>query len=185
MTFNSIADIYTENDAVRGRLVARIESLTEAEQQFRAHEGAWTPAEIVEHLAIIEGNLVRLVGKLVGKAESAGGASGAAAQPMQPFSLAEHAARARAEKFVAPEEVRPRGDVTIADALARLRESRAALHALRPRIEATDGAHVRYPHPAFGPLNLYQWLAFIGLHEQRHLEQMERLLTAPQSDDAR
>jgi len=57
-----------------------------------------------------------------------------------------------------------------------MRESRAALNALRPRVEAVDGASATYPHPAFGPLNLYQWLAFVGAHEARHLRQLERVL---------
>ena len=62
--------------------------------------------------------------------------------------------------------------------LARMRQSRAGLHALRPRIEATDLASVTYPHPAFGPLNFYQWLALIGLHEERHLRQIQSVLSA-------
>ncbi|HEX8069238.1 MAG TPA: DinB family protein [Pyrinomonadaceae bacterium] len=174
MIFNTVADIYAENDAVRGRLVARAEGLSEAQERWRAEAAAWTPAEIVEHLAIIEGNMVRLVTKLLGKAESAAG--GTPAPPMPAFSLDEQAARARAQKFVAPEEIRPRGDVPLADSLAGLRASRAALHDLRPRVETADGTRAHYPHPFFGPLDLYQWLAFIGVHEQRHLDQLERLL---------
>jgi hypothetical protein len=72
--------------------------------------------------------------------------------------------------------VRPRGGVAVADSLARLRESRAAFEALRPRIERADLSAATYPHPSFGPLNLYQWLAFVGIHEERHLNQIERLL---------
>ena len=30
-----------------------------------------------------------------------------------------------------------------------------------------------YPHPTFGPLNLYQWLAFVGIHQSRHRRQIE------------
>jgi hypothetical protein len=45
-------------------------------------------------------------------------------------------------------------------------------------VEATDLNATGYPHPAFGPLNLYEWLAFIGIHEARHLRQVEALLGA-------
>jgi hypothetical protein len=99
----------------------------------------------------------------------------------RPFSLDEQVEQARTRKFVAPEEVRPSGAVSLADSLARLRKSRAALEALRPRIERADLSAATYPHPSFGPLNLYQWLAFIGIHEQRHLDQIERLL-APRAE---
>ena len=181
MTYSSVSDIYRANEEVRARLVARVESLDEEAQNFRPDEAAWTVAEIVEHLSILEHKLSQLMTMMVGKVEgvaaaAGGGASGGA--HFKPFSLAEQAARASAEKYVAPEEVRPRGGVALSDSLARLKESRAALAALRPRIERADCAAATYPHPALGPLNLYQWLAFIGLHEQRHLAQIERLLAS-------
>jgi hypothetical protein len=181
MTYSSVEDIYKAIDEVRARLVARVESLDAEAQNFRADESAWTVAEIVEHLSVLEHKLTQLMTMMVGKVESVAAAAGGAAPGgahFKPFSLDEQAARARAEKYVAPEEVRPRGGVALPDSLARLRESRAALAALRPRIERADFASATYPHPAFGPLNLYQWLAFIGLHEERHLNQIERLLAA-------
>jgi DinB superfamily len=178
MIYHSIADIFAANDDVRQRLVERVEGLSETEQHFRPAAGAWSAAEIAEHLSLIEGNMVRLVGKLLRQSESAGAAAGT---PMQPFSLDEFAAQARTQKFVAPEAVRPHG-VSVTAALAALRASRAALHALRPRIEAADGTRISYPHPIFGPLNLYQWLAFIGLHEGRHLHQLEGLLAGLRGD---
>ena len=185
MIYNSVADIFAKNDEIRGRLVARATALSEAQQNYRRDDGAWTPAEIIEHLALIERRMVQLLSVMLKKTEGAmaeaAGAGGASpsAHAMQPFSLAEFAERARTEKFVAPEEVRPRGRISLADSLAGLRETRAAIQQLRPRLEAVDGTLAQYPHPAFGPLNLYQWLAFIGVHEARHLRQIERLMTPP------
>ena len=181
MTYSSVEDIYRAIDDVRARLVARVESLDEEAQNFRADEKCWTVAEIVEHLSVLEHKLSQLMTMMVGKVESVAAAAGGTASGgahFKPFSLDEYAARARAEKYVAPEEVRPRGGVSLSDSLARLKESRAALEALRPRIERADLSAATYPHPAFGPLNLYQWLAFIGLHEGRHLAQIERLLAS-------
>lgn len=180
MTYSSVADIYKAIEEVRARLVARVEPLDEEAQNFRPDEAAWTVAEIVEHLSVLEHKLSQLMTMMVGKVESVaaagGGAAAGAGAHFKPFSLDEYAARARGEKYIAPAEVRPRGGVALADSLARLKESRAALEALRPRIERADCAAATYPHPAFGPLNLYQWLAFIGIHEARHLAQIERLL---------
>jgi hypothetical protein len=183
MTYSSVADIYKSNEEVRARLVARVESLDEAALNFRADEAAWSAAEVVEHLATLEHRLSQLAAMMVGKVEAAaaaatgdaGGASAAGAH-FKPFSLDEQIEQARTRKFVAPEEVRPAGVVAVSESLARLRASRAAFEALRPRVERADLSAATYPHPAFGPLNLYQWLAFIGIHEERHLNQIERLL---------
>ena len=119
----------------------------------------------------------RLVGLLLAKAEADGAPPpGADAGPL--VALDEVAERARREKYQAPEMAVPRGGASVSDSLSLLRESRAALNALRPRVEAVGAAAHAYPHPAFGPLNLYQWLAFVALHEDRHRRQIETLLTA-------
>jgi hypothetical protein len=97
---------------------------------------------------------------------------------IEPFSLDELVARSRNEKYVAPAAMRPSGTVRLALLLERLRQSRVELLSLRPRIEATDLSAFTFPHPAFGPLNFYQWLAFIGLHEGRHLRQLESVMAA-------
>ena len=121
---------------------------------------------------MVEGGVAKLLGKLLDKAEEAGAARDAA--PFDPVSIEEFVARSRGVKFEAPERIRPTG-LPLPDSLARLRESRAALHALRPRIERADGRALRFPHPAWAPLDLYQWLLFVGAHEDRHLAQLEAL----------
>jgi hypothetical protein len=85
---------------------------------------------------------------------------------------------ARDKKFTAPETVKPRGQAALADSLAALRMTRTAIESLRPRLEAVDLTIAAYPHPYWGDLNLAQWLAFIGLHEARHLAQVKRLTEA-------
>ena len=36
-------------------------------------------------------------------------------------------------------------------------------------------SQVEHPHPIFGPLNLYQWVAFVGAHEARHAAQIREV----------
>lgn len=194
MIYQSISDIYADNETVRRRITARIETLSEAQQTFRATEGAWTVAEIIEHLSITEQNMVRLIGMLLNKAESASAASSSAptgddaAVPnaatatriFKPFSLDALIETIKDKKLNAPEQVRPRGEMSLADALANLQRTRVAIESLRPRLEAADLEAATYPHPAFGDLNISQWLAFIGHHEARHLRQIERLLDSPE-----
>ncbi|MCA1566812.1 MAG: DinB family protein [Acidobacteria bacterium] len=203
MIYQSIADIYAANDSVRREFTARVENLSEAQQTFRPAEGAWSIAEIVDHLSITEQNMVQLIGILLKKSEGAaeaginpgdgGGAAaaaaaaaggdartGAPAPAFQPFSLDNFLEQVRDVKLTAPERVRPGGNVTLADALTNLRRTRAAIDAMRPRLETSDLSAATYPHPAFGEFNSVQWLAFIGHHESRHLRQIENLMAAPE-----
>jgi hypothetical protein len=179
MTYHSLDQIFDEIDGTRARLVARYESLTETERGFRPDANAWSADQIVDHLATIEGNMLRLINKLLGKAEAAG-IPAPADGTITPISMDEFNRVANANKFEAPEPVRPSGTRTGQESIAAMQASRAEVHGLRPRLAAVDLTEVTFPHPFAGPLNLYQWLVFIGLHEQRHINQIER--TIPKQD---
>ncbi|HEY0004389.1 MAG TPA: DinB family protein [Pyrinomonadaceae bacterium] len=180
MTYHSVAEIFAAIDRTRERIYGRVETLNDEQAGARSSPDGWSVAEIVEHLAMIEERLSKMMGVMLFKAESAGSGKQDGPAAMKPFSLDEYEARSLDQKFEAPEAVRPRGGVALADLLKRLRGSREELRHLQPRMEAADFSAVTYPHPAFGPLNLYQWLAFIGVHEERHLRQIETLL-APEN----
>lgn len=176
MTYTSVAQIYEEIDGTRERLYRHVAALSDEQLNTRPDPSVWSVADILEHLAIMEDRLLRMMKVMLTKAEGAG--SNGAPTRMQPFSLDEFIERSRCEKYVAPEAVRPRGTEQAADLLVRMRSSREELHSLRPRIETIDLSTITYPHPVFGALNFYQWLAFIGVHEERHLRQAEALLSA-------
>ena len=174
MYYHSIEEIFGALDAARARLSASVEGLGEGQEQFRPAPDRWSVAEIMEHLAMAEAGSVKLFDKLLQKAE-AEGCVRAAGDPFAPVSLAEQAAPFRGQKFQAPDQIRPTGQVPLADSLASLDDSLARLRALRPRLERADCAEQRFPHPIFGPLNLYQWLLFTAAHEERHLAQIKTL----------
>lgn len=182
MSYNSVAEIYEAIDESRGRLLASIESLGEGQDVFRPGPDRWSIAEIVEHLSLVEGQIARLFHVMLSKAEAAGASrdeTEAAAPFAAPVSIEHFVEALREKKLQAPDRARPGGASTLADSLARLEESRAALHSLRPRLERIDGAALLYPHPAAGPINAYQWLLFVGSHEDRHLLQIEALKQSP------
>ena len=167
MTYDSVDQVFAANDAVRHQLVARVDGLNEV--RANANEGGWTVAQIVEHLSIAEPRITKAIEGMLAPTEG----DGRERKPFVPFSLDEQAEQARG-KIEAPEFLRPTG-LRLDEGLARLKQSRAALEALRPRFEFADYSR-GLKHPAFGMLNAAQWLAFLGMHEQRHLRQIERIL---------
>ncbi len=181
MIYHSVAEILAANDEMRRRLVNRLEGLNDAELNFRASDDAWSIAEIVEHLSIIEKQMCALTMKLLAHAEASVEA-GAPPFDLQsnPISIQAFAEQAAREKYQAPEAVRPTGTVSVADSLAGMQGTRASLRQLQPRLEAANLSSATFPHPFFGALNLYEWLAFIGMHEARHLRQIEAVAAAPE-----
>jgi uncharacterized damage-inducible protein DinB len=176
MTYDSIADVFAANEEVRRRLVARVEGLSEEQREARGADGGWSAADIIEHLSLTERRITRALEGMLPREAGGGGK----ASNFTPFSLDTYIERANAQKFEAPEYIRPRG-VPFDESLAHLEESRAALEGLRPRFDEAD-LTAQFPHPAFGPLNLAQWLAFVGVHEERHLRQLERHIETMKSE---
>jgi hypothetical protein len=178
MNYTSVAQIFEAIDGTRERLFNRVESLTDEQANAHTSANAWSVKDIVEHLTIMEDRLLRMMKVMLTKAEGMPNGSNGGAVEIKPVSLEKFIERSRVEKYTAPEAVRPAGTAKLEDLLERMRGSREELRALQPRIEARDLSALTYPHPAFGPLDFYQWLALIGFHEERHLGQIESVLSA-------
>jgi uncharacterized damage-inducible protein DinB len=176
MVFNSVEEIFAFIDRKREKLVEMVSSLSDEQTAQRRTPDAWSIAEILEHLSIIENSISMAINRLLEKAEAKGFVSENKGILNPSVSLVQEAERAKDAKFQAPESFIPKKAATVSTSLESLKSSRAALHELRSRIEAVNGSEVRFPHPAFGPLNLYQWIAFIGLHEAHHLRQIRETL---------
>jgi uncharacterized damage-inducible protein DinB len=175
MIYNNVAEIYEAIDKTKAKLLSKFETLTEDQLNTRENGQGWSVAEIIEHLGITGGGITKVIEKFLSEAETKGSKSDGKFNP--PLSFIEHAEKAKDKKFEAPERVRPQGAQDLSKSLTILRENQQKLKELQTRIEATDLSNTAFPHPAFGNLNLYQWLVFIGLHEQRHLAQIDRILT--------
>lgn len=177
MTYRDLGAIYTTKDAAFERLESGVRGLSPAQAQFKTSEGAWTIAGVVEHLALVEGQLVQLIATLLKRTEDAGKPAPALSSfevSVEPFFE-----RSRREKYVTRDKFAPTGTLTIQQSLKTLREAHAQMHALQARVGLIDLSFSSFPHWIFGPLTLGQWLAFVGLHEERHCDQLEAILSSP------
>jgi len=176
MVYHSVAEILKMITEAHERLYARVSGLRAEQESFRPETDSWTIAQIAEHLGIVAGQFLRLTNKLLTQAEKIG----AQASPdlrISPVSLPP-AATSPNEKMKAPESAVPSGQASVAESVEKIRQAHEALLALRPRLEAADLSQATLPHFAFGTLNLYQWLMLIGVHEERHIRQIEAIEAA-------
>lgn len=174
MEFHSVEEIFVGIEKIRGKIVQTVESLNDDHANFRRAPDKWTIANIVEHLAKTEASIIRAIEKLLAKAEAENVPASGRIEP--PVSFVEIGQKNAGIKRTAPEYLVPSGTLTIKESLGELENSRRSLHALRPRLEAVDLSNAQFPHPFFGSLNLYYWIAFIGLHELHHLKQISEAL---------
>jgi hypothetical protein len=171
MIYNNIDEIFSALATTRRHIYEQVEGLSDAQAKVRSAPECWSVAEIIEHLSTAEARMLALLSHLLGQAAAVAANAGSSSSAISIQMMTERAT----EKFTAPAFLQPTGNAPLSESLAKLRDSRAVLLGLRSRIEATDYSHVTYPHPAFGPLNLYQWLAAVEFHECKHLDQIQTI----------
>lgn len=168
-----LAEIVRKLEASRAAVLETVDRADEDRLNV-APDGRWTPAQVIDHLAIVESGIARIMNKLLDRAGNtlpAETSDESVLGRVADFNLAD-----RTRRIEAPEGVRPRADVSIADARAALDESRRLL---MEQIERADGRaleQLSFPHKIFGPLDLYQWILFVADHEDRHREQIEEMV---------
>jgi DinB family protein len=141
----------------------------------RVTDTSWTVAQILEHLRLVEAGVARLIAKRVGQARDAGAKEERSTESVMP-SFAVHRESLERAVLQSPESVRPGTNVNHGEALAGLESSRQALRAATESANGLALGDIKHTHPILGELDLYQWLIFLGQHEERHRKQIERTL---------
>jgi uncharacterized damage-inducible protein DinB len=168
-----LVSILTES---RDATVAAAESLSGAQWTFRPCEKCWTIGENVEHLITVERNIFGLVKKTLSRSPSVTWHASTAGKE----ELLRNMLLDRTQKREAPEAVQPTGRLDRAEALRVYQECRNELLDFAATTTEPIKAHTEdHRRPAVGTLNAYQWILFIALHNQRHLDQITEVLRTP------
>ena len=86
----------------------------------------------------------------------------------------------RKGKAVAPEEIAPAGKMARAEIMSRYAKQRAATLKFVETTEIPLKEHIApHPFPIFNPLNAYQWVLYIPLHNMRHDKQIAEVKATP------
>ena len=156
----------------QANLRAATEPLTEAQWTHAPAPRKWSPVELVEHLVLTETAVPRIIAM-------------ALEEPVWSYDPAEAAVRDReiaasmqddTNRMTAPEAATPRRRFETGQAAVD------AFHAQRNRtlayVRETDDAlrDHRFPHPAYGPIDGYQWLLMLAHHADRHVRQISRAI---------
>jgi uncharacterized damage-inducible protein DinB len=176
LTYRDLGEILAAKQQALAMIEQSTGNLSAAQLNFKPAGGGWSIENVLEHLALVEEPLVRLITSLTDKAAAAAGPN----VPVHSFevSLEPYLERSRTEKYVTRDKFEPSGDVRAADSLKVLRNVQTEVLNLRPRLQSVDPRLVRFPHWLFGPLDLAQWLAFVGVHEERHLGQINAIIAS-------
>ncbi len=143
----------------------------------RVTPDAWSVAEILDHLRMVEAGVARLITKRVAQAREAGLGEERSTERVLP-TFDQHRARLENAMMQSPATVVPRPNIDINEAVDGLEGSREALRAAAVSANGLAIGEIRHTHAILGELDLYQWLIFVGHHEGRHRKQIERTLSS-------
>jgi enoyl-CoA hydratase/carnithine racemase/uncharacterized damage-inducible protein DinB len=160
-------------EADRRGLIAAVERVPEADRGRPPAEGRWSVGQVLEHLIAVERSVTKLM-TIRGR------------EPIPPDNpppiprASERVAslRRRDRRIEVPDQLRPAGTMTVAEALAALSETRAALLDAARAADPEALARRTYHHAVLGRLALVDWLAFIAHHEARHTAQIDEIAGA-------
>lgn len=152
-------------DEKRKELLDFVDQVPEQQASVKPEEDRWSILEVLEHLYLME----QLIVYQINQALKQGDTQQATEKPI-------HKTTNRDYKVEAPEAVRPKGEFkTLDQAKEGLKKTREATLFLIHNKEQETLQNRVFPHPAFGDMNLEQWVEFIGWHELRHLDQMKEV----------
>jgi uncharacterized damage-inducible protein DinB len=161
-------------DSERNALREAVELVPPALRDQSPGSDRWSVAQVLQHLVIIEKRIGMGVTKWLSDARAAGlGPELETASVIESLPL--QLIADRTQKRTAPEEVRPSGEMDAVSAWATLEQTREVLRTAALSGDGLALGEVIQPHPVLGPINLYQWLLFVGSHETRHTGQVREI----------
>lgn len=152
-------------ETVRRNLLRHIETLTNHQLNEVVEEDAWSIAQNLEHLYLLEMS----VAKGIRHAQSHGEVKPVREKPI-------HLTVDRATKVPAPPYLEPSTNFqTLEELKGKLAQSREILLQMIMSLTEQEMDEKSFKHPVFGMLSIRQWIAFVGHHEERHRLQIEEV----------
>ncbi len=123
--------------------------VSDAQAEFSPARGEWTTKEVVTHFLLATSNVNQQIGELTsGKDVGLLASAAPDERPTETTSVAVLSAET----------------VAIFDEIAQLTRA----------LEGNAHLERQFPHPAFGQLNILQWIAFQRLHGMDHMQQIDK-----------
>jgi hypothetical protein len=169
-----IQEVLEYLDTTRSELSEAVDAISVEHRSERAAPERWSVAEVLEHLNIIEGRVVKMLSGRIAAARAAGLGpeveTGAVLDTIDRTRIID-----RNRPVIAPEAVQPQSGGDAALTWSALAQSRAGLRAAVLTGDGLALSEITHQHPVLGLINLYQWIVFVGAHEARHTAQVREI----------
>jgi hypothetical protein len=160
----------------QAEFVAAVTGLSDAQWKWKPAPERWSVNECSEHIMLAEGLLFAKAQEALHNGptpdweNATKGKTEILLQVMAP----------RLGKAKAPEDIVPSGTMARAEVMRQFAVARAkTLHFVEDTKLPLKEHLAEHPFPIFNPLNAYQWVLYIPLHNMRHDKQIEEVKATP------
>jgi uncharacterized damage-inducible protein DinB len=162
---NRGGEIMEQNQQIREELWEAVNGLSDEQLNKHVEKDRWSIMQVLEHLYLIETAVTK---KIASELKNEG------SEPVGEKPI--HLVLDRSSKIQAPPYAKPSDEFqTLCEIKQKLQNSREKLVNVCNEADSFMLDQKSFMHPVFGLMSLRQWIPFVGLHEKRHLAQIEEL----------
>ena len=171
MTDPRIEMLESALEARRAELSAAFHATTPGTREVVPPEGGWSVTMVLEHLGQTEGAVARVLSSTIGSVERR-----SSSEPFDGAAFSRHLEMpAFVDRTRKLKGSQPSGQLSATQAWDALEASRRAVREVLGRSVGLRLEDLHREHPTGAILDGYQWIAFVGLHETRHAEQIAEI----------
>ncbi|MGQ0765199.1 MAG: DinB family protein [Gemmatimonadota bacterium] len=173
-----LREIFDRSTSRRAEFERLIAGVPEDRWSKTLPSGGWSVGEVAGHVQIVDAGSLRAMFRALRDARAAGlraeTEASSVADSMDRYAIATSPEKRAAPSFTIPDPVPEKAAV-----LESLRKTTDGLQIWGGEADGCALGDVHFPHAAFGTINLYQWLIFLGEHSERHRRQALSILEHP------
>jgi hypothetical protein len=156
--------------------LAAVSNVSDEQWKWKPSPTRWSVGECAEHIVLAEGLLWDSMQLALKNPPSPDWEQKTAGKT----ELLLRVMAQRQGKATAPEDIVPSGKMPRAEVMKRFAEERARTLKFAETEDLAIKEHIApHPFPIFNPLNAYQWVLYIPLHQMRHDKQIEEVKATP------
>ncbi|MGA8038439.1 MAG: DinB family protein [Candidatus Acidiferrales bacterium] len=164
----NLAPILALLSSTRSQLIASADAFPSDRWRTAPTEGKWSAAQIVVHTMQVEESIIRASKKTVQK-------SPYSVPFFKRFHLPLALAAGRVRKLKSPIAIDESRVPVQSEYAEKITATRRGTLEFIDETRSRDLHPYTFPHPVFGPLNIYDWFRLIAYHELRHAKQIREV----------
>ena len=166
---SNIHEIFESLTFKRNELLKNIGSLSNDQLYFKAGPDKWSVVEVVEHLVIVEDDLLKQISTPIPTFDSE-------SRSPEKYKRVLKVMERDIKVDVPHESMEPRGRLTLEELVSQWDGIREKLQEFLVGVNSENKDNLIYRHPFAGPLNISETLHFVDVHFDNHLRHIDRII---------